>query len=349
MSRRATLRMVAGSLAAGSAVAATPIRHNYIDDLAGFVPGRTDPVSAAANSAAVDAAFASGLRALHIRPGTSFAIARSLVLPSGGTLVGHGKGQQRPTIVMPAACFTNDRGDAGSRYGPTAAGIVVATDNRAAQAAQGVRIVNIALRSERRDGRVLRGIVARNVVDLELADVDISGLPVGVAFCLASIRGSSRIERCRAHDCRSDRDWGAQHPQITGLEIDNDRIDDVATTGLVVDGFRAEDLTVGPAFLAAHGYETDGVNICAPEATGNLFRDILVRNVGEGIDTFGCDSRFEKVVAQNCHIYGIKCVHGASRNVFDRPIIRNAGLAGITVSGSNERVSSPHRVVRVDS
>lgn len=338
LTRRTALRFATASVVAVTTPAPGIIRRTYVDDLAGFVPRRTDLEAGAANRQAITDAFRRGVRTLHIRSGVRFAIDRALVLPSGAALVGEGTGEGRPTIVMPAAAFTNRGIGPETRYAANAVGIDASGGQSRGSATRDIRILNIDLQSEIRDGRALRGIVARNARNLEIANVTISGLPVGVGFCLASIGGASRISGCRARDCHSSQAWGAgAHPQITGLEIDNDRIADVATSGLIVEDFRAENLTVGPAFLAAHGFETDGVNICSPEAVRNRFRNVVVRNVGEGIDTFGCDSRFERVVAENCYNYGIKCVHGASRNVFDRPVIRNAGLAGITVSGSDER------------
>lgn len=339
MSRRTTIGLAAGSLAGIGASAPALVARHYVDDLPGFVRDRRDVAAAQANRRAIAAAFDAGARTRRIRAGTRFAIDRSLVLPSGAALVGEGHREHRPTIIMPTACFTHRSLDVGERYAPNAVGIMVAGGTRVGEPSRDVRILNLDLSCEPGDGRVLRGVVARNAANLELAEVGVSGLPVGVAFCLASVRGG-RLSHCRAHDCRSDMNWGRDaHPQITGLEIDNDRIAGLGTSDLVVEDFRAEDLTVGPAFLAAHGYETDGINICATAAVRNRFCDILVRNVGEGIDTFGCDSRFDGVVAQDCHIYGIKCVHGASRNLFDRPVIRRAGLAGITVSGSNEQAT----------
>lgn len=337
ISRRTALRWGTGSLAGIGGRAPALISRQYVDDLPGFVRDRRDVAAAQANRRAIMTAFGAGHRTLRIRAGTRFAIDRSIILPSGAALVGEGQGEGRATIVMPAAFFTHRSLGVSERYAPDAIGIMIAGGKRAAEASRDVRIMNLDLRCEQGDGRALRGVVARNAVNLELSDVSISGLSVGVAFCLASVQGGW-LSRCRAHDCHSDMDWGRDaHPQITGLEIDNDQVAGLGTSDLVVEEFRAENLTVGPTFLAAHGYETDGINICSTKAVRNCFRDILVRNVGEGIDTFGCDSRFEGVVAQDCRIFGIKCVHGASRNLFDRPVIHNAGLAGITVSGSNQR------------
>jgi len=340
ISRRTMLKLAVGSFAGIGVSAPSIVARCYVNDLSGFVADRSDAAAAEANRHAISSALAAGIRTLYIRPGTRFAIDRRLDLPSGAALVGEGTGEGRPVIVMPAGLFTHRSLDADQRYSPAAVGIMV-TGEQAGEASRDVRILNLDLRCERRDARVLRGVLARNAIDLEISDVHVSGLPVGVAFCLASVRGNSRVSRCRAHDCRSDMNWGrGAHPQITGLEIDNDRVAGIGTRDLLVENFRAEDLTVGPAFAAAHGWETDGINICATEAVHNRFRTILVRNVGEGIDTFGCDSLFEGIVAENCRIFGLKCVHGASRNLFDRPVIRDAGLAAITVQGSDRRGDS---------
>lgn len=247
-------------------------------------------------------------------------------------------GDGTATILMDATAFNNTSLASGSRYGTNAVALNFSGDILT-PFTQASRILLRGFRIEYAgdDGRALRGIVARNVDGLIVEDVEIFGLPVGVGICLASVVGNSRVARCHLHDFTDNTDWTASGsvPQITGIEVDNDVINGVASDGIQISDNIIKNLTVGATFLAAHGYQTDGVNIASRNAAHLRIESNRIENVGEGVDHFGCYSTISGNVIINAYTYGLKFIHGAHHNSGAGNVIRKPGLAGVVVAGSN--------------
>ena len=89
------------------------------------------------------------------------------------------------------------------------------------------------------------------------------------------------------------------------------------------------------ASLAKWGYQTDGINVVNSRSQVTIDQGEIT-NVGEGIDTFGSDGSISNVTIRDAYIFGLKFIHGASRNVVRNILITNAGLAGVIFAGSNQ-------------
>jgi hypothetical protein len=305
----------------------------YLEDLAGVRTGPVSPQQRLANTAAINRLLGAGA-VLRMRAGTRIEIARSLTIGSGGGIIGDATGP-KPVIYMPAAAFNNRNDVAGEgRYGPNAVGINFSGElSGRFRPANGVRLENLNLQSQQRPGRRLRGIVGQNVTNCSVRNVEISGLPLGVGLALASARGC-RVNDVYVHDFADTTPWELL-PQSTGIEIDNDIINRVPSSNTSIQRFRIERLLVSGPLLAKWGYQTDGINVMTPGSRVHI-SDGHISDVGEGIDTFGSDGTITNVRVNNAYIFGLKFVHGASRNIVRNVTITNAGLAGVNFAGSDQ-------------
>src|SRR6185295_2282872 len=208
-------------------------------------------------------------KVVYLAPGRTYAVTSRLDVPSEGGMISDGTA----TILARAGGFTNTDPTGKGRYGPIST-VISATGLTKPPFTphKGIVIRGIKLRFEQTEGRYVDAIVARNVDTLTIVGIDISGFPVGTGIKVASIVGPSSISRNHIHDFHSNTDFSKAYPgsgpQITGIEVDNDRVNGVATRNLVIADNEIANLTVGPVFLAAHGYQTDGINVAHPDATG---------------------------------------------------------------------------------
>lgn len=317
--------------AAGTAPA--PVGAEYVEDLPGVRTGSVSPAARQANTSIINRRLATGAQ-LRLRPGSRIEIGSSLRLGSGAAIIGDSN-TNKPTIFMPAAAFDNREDAAGEgRYGLNAVGINFSGElSGTFRPSHGVRIENVRLRSEQRTGRRLRAIVGQNVTACVVRNVEISGFPMATGLVLASARGC-RISNVYVHDFSDDTAWTVL-PQSTGIEIDNDIVNRVPSSDTVIEGFRIERLRVSGPLLAKWGYQTDGINVMNNGSRVQI-QNGGISDVGEGIDTFGSYGTISDVIINNAYIFGLKFIHGASRNTVRNVTITNVGLAGVNFSGSNQ-------------
>ena len=324
-------RDLARSAAATNAGLAPPT-NAYVENLPGVTPGVASPEQRRANTSLINAALARGA-ILRLRAGSLIQISSSLILPTGSGLVGDA-GAVKPVIFMPASSFTNRDDQAGTgRYSPTAVAINFSGQLSGGHVpSRGVRLENLSVRSEDVGGRRLRAIVGQNVTDCTIRNVEVSDIPSGVGIALSSAR-NCLVSDVYVHDFHDKAQWTFS-PQSTGIEVDNDLINDIPSEGVTIRRFRISDITVEGASLARWGYQTDGINIVNSRSRTAIEQG-QISNVGEGIDTFGSDGSISDVVIRDAYIFGLKFIHGASRNAVRNVTITNAGLAGVIFAGSN--------------
>lgn len=276
-----------------------------------------------------------------LTPNQVYCIGSRLRVPSEGGLIGDGTATlhyvgRRARDARDALASANP----ARRYGDGTVVIDASGDTRWPFVASR----SIVLRGFRIDASQARlpyldAIVARNADDLTVANVEILGMPMGTGIKVASLGPGGRIEGNHVHDGYSDEDFRLAGPgvlpQLTGIEVDNDLVNGRATGSLAIVNNRIERLRIGPAFEAAHGLQTDGINV-AHEAShdihvaGNVISDVL-----EGIDFFGQASTIEHNSIDDAGLFGIKLIHGARGNDVSDNTLRRSGLAGIVLSGSS--------------
>ena len=304
---------------------------SYVEDLPDVTIGRASAAQRLTNARIINVFLAGGGH-LRLRAGTRVEIGQSLKIGSGGAIIGDSSGD-KAVIYMPADAFDNAT-DPGGRYASNAVGIDFSGElGGGFRASSGVALENLKIVSEQRAGRRLRAIVGRNVMGCSIRNVEISGFPIAIGIALASAR-NCRISNVYIHDFADDSVW--RHlPQSTGIEIDNDIVKGIGSSDNRIEQFRIVRLQLGPQLVAQWGYQTDGINVLA-SAVRTRIADGRISNVGEGIDTFGTDGTITNVTIANVYNFGLKFIHGASRNIARNISVTNAGLAFVLLSGSPE-------------
>jgi len=261
-------------------------------------------------------------------PGGTYKVSSRLIVPTRTGLVSDGSA----TIYATAAGFNNTT--VVGTYSNNSAVIDLSGQTTAPftpndkQVIQGIRVI-----SEVADGRAVDAIVARNCTNLQIVDNEIANFPVTRAVVGASII-VGEISRNYIHDCTTNyTGWSPSRPQITGIDIDDDRINSIVSQRLRICDNIISDLTVGAAVLAYAGYETDGINI--QNSPGTIVSGNRINKVGEGIDTFGSYGVITNNLITDTYNCGIKVIHGASLNVIQGNRIRNTGITGVLVAGSD--------------
>jgi hypothetical protein len=295
----------------------------------GFSPAATAVANSAALQAVLTAASASGKAIVYMPPGT-YSVSTTITIPSNVTLRGAGMG--KTILYMPAASFTNTTVGA---YSATSmlldcSGLLVSPYTANTK----IELCDFSIESEVSDGRFLIGIRASNVQNLHIHNVEVFGLPVGNAIALNSITKRGIVRHCYIHDCTTALDTYGATPQLTGIEVDNNRVNGVNSVGLDIHDNHIEDLTFTSDALTTYGFQADGINVQG-EGTGTNVHDNYVKNVGEGVDIFADEGDIHDNTLVDCYAVGVKLIHGASRNkVHDNTIIR-PGLAGVQLNSSD--------------
>lgn len=303
----------------------------------GIVPN--DPSAAVANTVAITAAIAAANAASVALTGSV-----EVLLPAGkiwihstspilSNVTLRGAGMGKTTLYMPASSFTNTTWNTrnGTSLALDASGMLSSPFTPA----RNIKICDLTIESEVSDGRVLYGIRASNVVNLEIDRVEVLGMPVGNAIELNSILGSSSVHHCHVHDCGTAvTTYGAQ-PQMTGVEVDNNKVDGNPSRGIDIHDNSFIDIMFSGSALSTYGAQTDGIN---NGGIGLRIHDNYVRNVGEGIDLLeATDCNVTGNILVDCYHAGIKLIHGASRNNVGHNTILRPGRSGVSLSG----VSAP--------
>jgi hypothetical protein len=187
----------------------------------------------------------------------------------------------------------------------------------------------------------LTAVAMRNVVNMEINDYSAYGFAAGYGLRLDTIRGLSSVRRNYIHHFYTNYTT-SNIMQSTGISVDADRVDGINSTSIKMLDNRIERIELGPTAIAQYGNQTDGINVCSVgggfgiEIAGNF-----IGQCAEGIDHWGSEALIHHNNIQDSAYFGIKLIHGASRNKIDNNLIVRAGHAGVVLAGSNT-VGSNH-------
>jgi parallel beta-helix repeat protein len=289
-------------------------------------------------SVALAAALAAGGGGVWLTPGKRYTLTTRLSIPARCGLISDGTAE----IYAPAASFTNT--SLAGTYGATSSVLDLSgLTTGLFTVSESPFVIGVRVTSEVSQGRLVDAIVARNVKNVRIKDCEISGFPVGCGVRGASLLGGE-ISGNFIHDFTDNAVWGSA-PQITGIEIDQDRVNSVSSVGVNISGNRIKDITVGATVLASWGYQTDGINIAHASSGGHTIANNRISGVGEGIDIFGSTCTITGNVISQCYIFGMKFIHGASYNSVMGGSISDVGLAGIRFDGAATAVDTERNTV----
>lgn len=274
--------------------------------------------------------------ALRLTPWKSYRLSSRLGMPSKCAMVGDGTA----TIVAKAADFNNT--SLAGKYLSNSAVIDCSGEvSGSFTPSTNITLRGFKIKSEVSDGRLVDAITARNVKNLVIQDLEIFGFPVGCGVRASTLSGRSSISLNHIHDFTTALNTYGSQPQITGIELDGDRVNGVGSSGFWILANRIEDITMTGAALSTYGMQTDGINIqgssspgASPSVNGQCSLN-FIRNVGEGIDHFGSYCTFVGNTAQDCYEFGMKLIYGSSFNDIVGGTFKDCGRAGIVIAGSN--------------
>lgn len=283
----------------------------------------------AAIQAALDYALSKGGGGVLLASGKTFKVSSKINVPSNCGLVGDGT----PTIYATAAGFNNT--SISNKYASNSAVLDLSGETSGAFSPSSNPFLNgIKIQSQVSQGRMVDAIICRNAVNAQVQRCEIFGFPVGCGIRAASLVGANFSDNY-IHDFLDNTTAWVGIPQSTAIEIDNDRINSVYSTGVRITNNEINKIEFGAAAIAAYGYQTDGVNIVGNQTFDYVINSNRINLVGEGIDTFGERGAIVGNAINNTYNFGIKLIHGASINTIQSNVIRNTGIAGILISGSN--------------
>lgn len=282
----------------------------------------------AAFNATLSAASALGGAAVILPAGT-YLVSSKINVPSGCGLIGN----KVATIYAPAASFNNT--SLSNKYASNSAVIDLSGETSGSYtASQSPFLSGIKIQSQVSQGRMVDAVVCRNAVNASVTECEIFGFPVGCGIRAASLVGAVFADNYIHNFLDNTTGWVGL-PQSTAIEIDNDRVNSVYSTGVKITNNEISAIEFGAAAISAYGYQTDGVNIAGISTVDYVINANRINLVGEGIDTFGERGTIVGNAINNTYNFGIKLIHGASLNTIQANVIRNTGIAGIVISGSN--------------
>ncbi len=282
----------------------------------------------AAIQAALSAASALGGAAVLLPAGT-YLVSSKINVPSKCGLIGN----KVATIYAPAASFNNT--SLSNKYASNSAVVDLSGQiSGSYTASQSPFLSGVKIQSQVSQGRMVDAVVCRNAVNPSVTECEIFGFPVGCGIRAASVVGAVFADNY-IHDFLDNTTSWSGLPQSTAIEIDNDRVNSVFSTGVKITNNEINAIEFGAAAISAYGYQTDGVNIAGTSTVDYVINANRINLVGEGIDTFGERGTIVGNSINNTYNFGIKLIHGASINTVQANVIRNTGIAGIVVAGSN--------------
>lgn len=287
----------------------------------------------AAIQAALNAAAAAGGGVVYMPPGT-YKITTTLTVSSNVKLQGAGK--SLTTIYMPAANFTNTAFGVGG-YGATSVAIDCSGQTGSPYTPTvSITLCDFTIESEVSDGRHLYPILVRNSQVLKILDVEVFGIPAGNLITLDSVV-IGEITGCQLHDCTSS---NAGSQQLTGIETDNNRVNSVNCVSLHIHHNTIVNLQFSGAALPTPAMQTDGINTGVGSSHGHIIHDNYISDVGEGIDCFSSECTIHSNELIDCYVFGLKLIHGASRNHIYGNTIMRPGQAGLYAAGASTNATA---------
>jgi len=270
---------------------------------------------------------------VYLESGKTYKVSTRISVASSCGIIGDGT----PILYATAAGFNNTNITSAGRYLSNSVVLDLSglTSTSYNQILRGFKI-----ESQYQTNRYVTAVTARNCKNLTIESLEIYNFPVGVGIRLASVIGNSKVCNNYIHDFYDDTIYLPLRPQITGIEIDNDRVNSISSDGIDISSNTIENITLSAASIAAHGYETDGINIVGAFSSGSVSKNLTItnnkiKNVGEGIDTFGHRSIIADNTITNTANFAIKMIHGARFNVVRGNTISNTGIAGIVIAATN--------------
>jgi len=196
--------------------------------------------------------------------------------------------------------------------------------------------LHIKLEAHGSDIRTCIAAAFRNCTDMDV-DVEASGFSepeFGIITVDSCIDGKCFVN---VHDCTSNNNTLGSL-QITGLEVDENRVSSVYSKDVNFGSPTFKDITLGAAAIAAFGYQTDGVTLSGGATSGGggcVFDNITVDTVFEGVDIQSSDHVINAINARDITVSPLKLVHAGKNNSIGQVNSNRTGGAVVNFSGTS--------------
>jgi hypothetical protein len=311
----------------------------------GVVPGAI--ADAVGNSAAWAAMIASGAykgRTLVAAPATTYRFSKRLPLVAGMSVTG-AKGGLAPRLIFGADYFNSTN---NSWQGPTSAsdattGVSIWGTTDPNSPIVSVHFEGFKLDGLSQDGRFIRALSIFNARQISISDVEIANMPAAIGLHMGSVSYST-FERLYIHDFYSNgNSFTKTPPNISAIEVDNDRVSDSSGNSVwsrynTFSIGTLENMVCGPAYVAAYGDQSDGLNDQGSKFSS--YSDYTIRNCNELVDTWSVGGVYTNFALLSDRYSGLKVLHGAKNNVFDGFVIGASTHRAVYLGGDNT-TSSP--------
>lgn len=267
---------------------------------------------------------------IRMQPNKRYALSKRLVIPAKCAVIGH----PASSFVALASGFTNT--NLAVKYTDTSAIIDMSGSTTAPYTAKDAPcLVGVVIETSTSfAGKVVDGITVLNATNALIRNCKITGLGVGRGIRAASCLGNTQFCDNEIGNFTDNNTWSGS-PQMTGIEIDDDRINSVASVGIKITGNYIHDIMPGATFIASHGCQSDGINIKAPSSARHVVNGNTIYNVGEGIDCFGLRCTISGNTISDTYIAGVKLINGAQYNTVTGNTIDRFGRWGVLLMGSS--------------
>lgn len=172
--------------------------------------------------------------------------------------------------------------------------------------------------------------------------IEFKGIPVCNAGLLSlnTIQGPYVVRDITAKDCGTALNTWTGTPQITVVEVDNDRVAGIHSEPGYIENVRAYNVLLTGAALASYGQQTDCVNIAGiasgTDRKGPTVIGIYADGVGELLDVYCSHGVFKGLRGKNIHLDAVKLIHGAQHNDIEIDAIESCGRSVVVINGSTQ-------------
>lgn len=290
---------------------------------AGAAPDDTTPLTNALNSGAV----------IKLESNRCYKITSTVLgTVSNSGLIGDGSA----IIFMPNASFNNS--DPTQGYATNAVGIMAQGGVTAPfTPISNIYLVGFKIQYETTTSlRFVKAVVVRNIANVTVAELEEWNFPSGAGIEFASISGGNIVGNY-IHDFTDNNNWGlgTSAPSPRGIWGDTN-LYNLPSTRVNITGNRVTNITVGATYIAASGYQADGIRVNRTTANQIGISNNYVYNSGQGIDFYGINSRIENNTIVKQYIFGIALKHGPQYNTVAGNAVFDPGLAGIVFSSGTD-------------
>lgn len=306
------------------------IVRRYLGDSSAPLKEGNNPNNDAWNDPIWTAIGASG-SVYDMRPGSLWRMTKRLDLIDNSGLEGPGKGKAE--FVMPTDNF-DSLSDLPTKYALNNLGFIARGGlTTPFTPRKNVKLCGFTVRSERTgnsDQRIIRGALFSNCIACLIEDMEFTGFPIGGILLLQTCLADVIARNCYIHDNFTDYVFTAFASFLSGIEVDNDAVNNNPSVGVLIDGCTIHDQHCPDQ--SGGGNQADAVKSNRENTIGLRITHCDFRRVGQGIDSYGLYGMFDHNYIDTCDAFNIVLKYTAQWTQIVHNMLRNAKIQNIRLA-----------------